>query len=128
MVAAAARLLKPTGRFVFSTLHPAFNSGDVRASVELDLEGSVTEVYSVRVSSYGRPFSSKGIALPDQPVQQWYFHRPLWMILAPFFEHGFALDGLEEPLLTGRDDRSGTPAHVFTQIPGVLVARLRPVA
>ena len=29
MVAAASRLLRPFGRFVFSTLHPAFNSGDV---------------------------------------------------------------------------------------------------
>src|SRR4029453_1720072 len=28
MIRAASRLLKPAGRFVFSTLHPAFNSGD----------------------------------------------------------------------------------------------------
>jgi SAM-dependent methyltransferase len=33
MVAAAARLLGPNGRFVFSTLHPSFNSGDVRPMV-----------------------------------------------------------------------------------------------
>jgi hypothetical protein len=56
MVAAASRLLKLRGRFVFSTLHPAFNSGDVRPTVELDLEGDVTEVYSIKVSSYGRSF------------------------------------------------------------------------
>jgi hypothetical protein len=129
MVAAAARLLRPSGRFVFSTLHPSFNSGDVRPTVELDLDGGVSEVYSVKVSSYGRPFSSKGVAVRGQPVEQWYFHRPLWMILAPFFEHGFVLDGLEEPLVSdpGRD-KSGTPAYVFTQIPGVLVARLRLLA
>jgi SAM-dependent methyltransferase len=124
MAAAAATLLKPTGRFVFSTLHPAFNSGDVRPTVELDLEGGVTEIYSVKVSSYGRSTTGKGIALPGQPVEQWYFHRPLWMILQPFFEHGFVLDGLEEPLLDSELEKPGAPDYVFTQVPGVLVARM----
>jgi ubiquinone/menaquinone biosynthesis C-methylase UbiE len=70
MVAAAARLLGPNGRFVFSTLHPSFNSGDVRPMVELDLDSGVTEVYSVNVTAYGRAFARKGVALPDQPVLQ----------------------------------------------------------
>jgi ubiquinone/menaquinone biosynthesis C-methylase UbiE len=124
MVAAASRLLKPTGRFVFSTLHPAFNSGDARPTVELDVEGATTEVYSVKVSSYSRSSSGKGVALPGQPIEQWYFHRPLWMILEPFFEHGFALDGLEEPLVGLDHGEPGTPMHVYTQMPGVLVARM----
>jgi SAM-dependent methyltransferase len=125
MVIAASQLLKPTGRFVFSTLHPAFNSGDVRPAVELNLEGSVTEIYSVKVSSYGRAFTSKGVALPDQPIEQWYFHRPLHLILQPFFEHGFVLDGLDEPLLTPEQEDPRTPEYVYTQVPGMLVARMR---
>lgn len=125
MAAASSRLLKPGGRFVFSTLHPAFNSGDVRPTVELDLEGSITEVYSVKVSSYGRPSTGKGVAIPGQPVEQWYFHRPLWMILKPFFDQGFALDALEEPLVGSEHEKSGTPGYVYTQLPGVLVARMR---
>ena len=125
MVAAVSGLLKPAGRFVFSTLHPAFNSGDARPTVELDPEGSGTEIYSVKVSAYARPSKSKGVGIPDQPVLQWYFHRPLWMILKPFFEHGFALDGLEEPLLRPEHEMPGTPSYVFTQVPGVLLARMR---
>ncbi len=126
MVASASLLLRPAGRFVFSTLHPAFNSGDARPTVEFDPEGSGSEVYSVKVSSYGRPSRSKGVAIPGQPVLQWYFHRPLWMILAPFFEHRFALDALEEPLLRPEQDQMpGTPGYVYTQVPGVLVARMR---
>jgi ubiquinone/menaquinone biosynthesis C-methylase UbiE len=125
MAEAAARLLKPGGRFVFSTLHPAFNSGDARPTLELDPGGSVTEGYSVKVSSYGRPSSSKGVALPGQPVQQWYFHRPIWMILRPFFEQGFVLDGFEEPLVDPDHGKPGTPTYVYTQLPGVLVARMR---
>ena len=125
MVAASSRLLTPAGRFVFSTLHPAFNSGDVRPTVELDVEGRTTEIYSVKVSSYSRPSVGKGVAIPGQPVEQWYFHRPLWMILEPFFDQGFALDGLEEPLVGPEHGKSGTPGYVYTQLPGVLVARLR---
>jgi ubiquinone/menaquinone biosynthesis C-methylase UbiE len=125
MAAASSRLLKPGGRFVFSTLHPAFNSGDVRPTVELDLEGSITQVYSVKVSSYGRPSTGKGVAIPGQPVEQWYFHRPLWMILKPFFDQGFALDGLEEPLDESEHGKPGTPSYVYTQLPGVLVGRMR---
>ena len=125
MVASASLLLRPAGRFVFSTLHPAFNSGDARPTVELDPEGSGTEIYSVKVSAYARPSKSKGVGIPGQPVLQWYFHRPLWMILKPFFEHGFALDGLEEPLLRPEHEMPGTPSYVFTQVPGVLLARMR---
>jgi hypothetical protein len=77
------------------------------------------------VSSYSRSSSEKGVAIPDQPVEQWYFHRPLWMILQPFFDHRFALDGLEEPLVGAEHGNQGTPGFVYTQVPGVLVARLR---
>ena len=110
MVAAASRLLRPGGRFVLSILHPAFNSGNVRPTVELDLNGDTTDVYSVKVSAYGQPSTGKGVAVPGQPVQQWYFHRPLWLVLKPFFERSFALDGLEEPLLRPEDARPGRPA------------------
>jgi ubiquinone/menaquinone biosynthesis C-methylase UbiE len=125
MVAASSRLLTRAGRFVFSTLHPAFNSGNVRPMVEFDMQGSLTEIYSVRVSSYSRSSVGRGVAIPDQPVEQWYFHRPLSMILEPFFDHGFALDALEEPLVDSEHAKPGTPGFVYTQLPGVLVARLR---
>jgi hypothetical protein len=125
MVAASSGRVTRDGRFVFSTLHPAFNSGDVRPTVELDLEGRIREIYSVKVSSYSRPSTGKGVAIPDQPIEQWYFHRPLWMIVQPFFDHGFALDGLEEPLLDPEGKERGTPGFVYTQVPGVLVARMR---
>jgi ubiquinone/menaquinone biosynthesis C-methylase UbiE len=128
MVAASARLLTPAGRFVFSTLHPAFNSGDVRPMVEFDTGGTIKEIYSVKVSSYSRSSVGRGVAIPSQPVEQWYFHRPLWMILEPFFDHGFALDGLEEPLVGTEHGKAGTPGFVYTQLPGVLVARLRRTA
>lgn len=125
MVSASARLLRPGGRFVFSTSHPAFNSGDVRPTAEVDLDGGATDVYSVTVSSYGVPSNGQGVAVRGQPVLQWYFHRPLWLILRPFFERGFVLDGLEEPLVGPEHATPRTPEYVYTQVPGVLIGRFR---
>jgi SAM-dependent methyltransferase len=126
MTSASSRLLRPGGRFVFSTLHPAFNSGETVPTAELVYrDADWRSVYSVKVSSYGGVAAMKGTAIQGQPVEQWYFHRPLAEILRPFFDHGFVLDGLEEPLLDPSDHTPGSPSHVFTEIPGVLVARLR---
>jgi 2-polyprenyl-3-methyl-5-hydroxy-6-metoxy-1,4-benzoquinol methylase len=127
MASASARLLRPGGRFVFSTLHPAFNSGDAVPTVELIYrDGDVANVHSVKVSSYSQVRSMKGIAIEGQPVEQWYFHRPLAEILRPFFAHGFTLDALEEPLVDAEHGSSpGSPADVYTDLPGVLVARMR---
>jgi SAM-dependent methyltransferase len=128
MASAMVRLLRPAGRFVLSTLHPAFNSGEAVPTTELVYrDGDVRKVYSVKVSSYAKPSIAKGVALPGQPVEQWYFHRSISDILRPFFDHGFSLDGLEEPLVDPGHGTSGSPGNVYTEIPGVLVARLRPV-
>jgi 2-polyprenyl-3-methyl-5-hydroxy-6-metoxy-1,4-benzoquinol methylase len=126
MATAVARLLRPAGRFVLSTLHPAFNSGEAVPTAELVYrDGDVRKVYSVKVSSYAKPSIAKGVALPGQPVEQWYFHRSISDILRPFFDRGFALDRLEEPLVDPEHGTSGSPGYVYTEVPGVLVARLR---
>ena len=68
MASAAARLLKPGGRFVLSTLHPAFNSGEAVPTAELVYrDGDVRKVYSVKVSSYAKPSSAKGWRSRDSP-------------------------------------------------------------
>jgi 2-polyprenyl-3-methyl-5-hydroxy-6-metoxy-1,4-benzoquinol methylase len=126
MASASARLLRAAGRFVFSTLHPAFNSGEaVPTAEQVFLGGDWRTVYSVKVARYGTVARMKGMAIAGQPVEQWYFHRPLADILRPFFGHGFTLDGLEEPLVDPERQTPGSPAFVFTEIPGVLAARLR---
>jgi hypothetical protein len=60
-----------------------------------------------------------------QPVKQWYFHRPLSMILQPFFERGLVLDGLDEPLVDPDRAQSRTPGYVYTELPGMPVGRMR---
>jgi 2-polyprenyl-3-methyl-5-hydroxy-6-metoxy-1,4-benzoquinol methylase len=123
------RLIKPGGRFVFSILHPCFNSSKVtRVAEQDDREGEMSTVYSLKVYGYKTAVVSEGIALRDQPVPQPYFHRSLAEVLNIGFELGFVLDKFEEPTFppdhpAGRDPLSF--GANFSDIPPVLVARMR---
>jgi ubiquinone/menaquinone biosynthesis C-methylase UbiE len=124
-----ARLLRQGGRFVFSVLHPCFNSARIQQVAEMeDREGEIVTTYSVKVSGYLTPRISRGVAIAGQPRPQLYFHRPLHMLLGACFAAGFVLDGLEERAfppdqVTGRFPLSWN-GH-FHEIPPVLVARVR---
>ena len=122
------KLLKPCGVFVFSLTHPAFNnSSSVKVAEEMDDNGQIKTVYSVKIARYLTPYHARGVALRDQPKPQLYFERPLQYYLNVGFENGFVLDGFAE--------RAFPPEHPaphplswggqFSEIPPVLVARMR---
>jgi ubiquinone/menaquinone biosynthesis C-methylase UbiE len=126
MVRALARLLRVGGRFVFSTVHPAFNGGNATRMIEqFENEEGIHRVYSVKVSGYITPRVGKGVAIEGQPVTQWYFDRPISQLFGACFRHGFVLDGMEEPVLSPEDARPGSTTAVFVEVPPVLVARMR---
>ena len=125
---ALQKLLKSGGAFVFSLTHPAFNnSSSVHVVEEVDYEGEIKTVYSVKISRYMNPYQSRGLAMREQPVPQPYFERPLQDYLNAGFENGFVLDGFQE--------RAFSPEHPashplswggqYSEIPPVLVARMR---
>jgi len=122
------KLLKPGGKFVFSLTHPAFNNAStVHVVEEVDDQGEIKTVYSVKNSRYITPYQAKGLALLSQPKPQMYFERPLQYYLNLGFQNGFVLDGFEE--------RAFPPDHPqtsplgwggkFSELPPVLVARFR---
>jgi 2-polyprenyl-3-methyl-5-hydroxy-6-metoxy-1,4-benzoquinol methylase len=127
---ALPRLLKPNGIFVFSITHPAFNNAStVHVLEEMDEEGEIKTVYSVKTSRYMTDFQAKGLALRNQSKPQMYFERPLQYYLNLGFQNGFVLDGFEE--------RAFPPDHPqtsplgwggkFSEIPPALVARFRKI-
>jgi 2-polyprenyl-3-methyl-5-hydroxy-6-metoxy-1,4-benzoquinol methylase len=124
------RLLKAGGRFVFSILHPCFNNPSSRMAVEQeDRGGKLVLTHAVKVTRYMTPFSAKGIGILGQPVPQTYFHRPLHVLLAPFFRNGLVVDGLEETAFTDPSNARGPLSwDHYPEIPPVLVVRLRAVA
>lgn len=122
------RFIKPNGTFVFSITHPCFNNASsMHVAEEMDLEGEIKTVYSVKVSHYMTHYSAKGLALRNQPKPQMYFERPLQYYLNLGFQNGFALDGFEE-----RAFPSDTPQTFplgwggnFSEIPPVVIVRMR---
>lgn len=127
LVSTLSTLLRPGGRFVFSVLHPCFNSAGVKLVAEEGTNdvGELVTRYSVAVFEYIRPRSTKGVAMRDQPAAQYFFERPLGVLFNSCFKGGFVLDGIEEPTFPVSAS-SGRPAWSnITQIPPALVVRMR---
>jgi 2-polyprenyl-3-methyl-5-hydroxy-6-metoxy-1,4-benzoquinol methylase len=129
LISALRELLQEGGRFVFSVLHPCFNSssGCSQVAEEEDREGEIHTRYSVKVWKYIQPTVAQGLGVVGQPVAQYYFHRPLSVLFGSCFGAGFVLDGLEEPVFPPSSDRQRAFSWAnFGAIPPVMVARMRP--
>jgi SAM-dependent methyltransferase len=128
LLSALAVLLKPGGQFVFSVLHPAFNSTGTSQWMEeaTSESGELVVRRGVKVTRYLEPEARRGIGIPGQPHPQYYFHRPLSVLLNVCFGVGFLLNGIEEPGFGPNDEGSREFSWArFKGIPPVLVARLR---
>jgi SAM-dependent methyltransferase len=122
-------LLAPGGRFVFSVIHPAFCGPEsVRTLEHVEHADHLERRFSVKVSRYITPRVGRGIAVEGQPEPQWYFERPISLLLAPFFRSGLAVDGIEEAVMPPGAVREGSMDVLFREIPGIFAARLRALA
>jgi hypothetical protein len=130
LLSALGALLKRTGRFVFSIVHPCFNSARVKLVAEegTNEAGELVTRYSIAVSEYIRPRSVKGVAMKDQPAAQYYFDRPISVLFNTCFKAGFVLDGIEEPTFPASLGNGRPNWSNITEIPPVLVVRMRPLA
>jgi SAM-dependent methyltransferase len=124
---AAPQLLKPGGRFVFSTMHPCFNSNDpVFVAEMMDRDGTLVETRALKLTGYLESRSYRGLAMPGQPVAHYYFHRPLEELLGHAFRAGLVLDGLLEPRLPADEASARWSSWLnYHEFPPCLVARLR---
>lgn len=124
---AVPHLLKPHGRFVFSTMHPCFNSNNPTFLAEwIEEGGNPVEVRALKLTQYLESRTYQGLAMLGQPVAQYYFHRPLQELLGHAFRARLVLDGLLEPRIP--DDITSprwSSWFNYHEFPPVLVARLR---
>jgi 2-polyprenyl-3-methyl-5-hydroxy-6-metoxy-1,4-benzoquinol methylase len=124
----AARLLRPGGRFVFSILHPCFNSSYVvRSADEEDREGTIVTSYWLKLRGYMTSRAVRGLALRNQPEPHVYFDRPLQDVLGAGFAAGFVVDDMEERAFPADQPHGRNPlswgSH-YSEFPPVLVARM----
>jgi hypothetical protein len=87
-------LLLASGRFVFSTCHPCFNTLNVRFVHEVEEPGGEpVERRGVQITRYVTPAVGEGTAIVGQPVKQLYFDRPwacYWSPSSPAAWHSTA--------------------------------------
>ncbi len=128
LFAAASQLLKPAGRFVFSTMHPAFNSNNpIFLHEKEDRDGVVSDYYSVKLRAYLDMPPVKGAGAPGEPTPHYYYHRSLSELLGAVFAAGFVLDALLEPAFETEVKASSTSLDWsrFRQFPPIISGRLR---
>ncbi len=114
-------ILKSNGRFVFSILHPCFNSGEAsQVNEHTDQGGKDHNTYYVKTSNYLISQATKGTGMVGQPKVQYYFHRPLSEILNLCFKNGFYMDGMREPSFKDSESQS-TWGNVFKNNPPAIV-------
>jgi 2-polyprenyl-3-methyl-5-hydroxy-6-metoxy-1,4-benzoquinol methylase len=128
LMQALFRLLKPSGCFVFSIIHPAFQAVDSMRFVECydDQDGRLAYRNGMKVSRYLTPQARQGEGIVGQPESQYYFHRPLRVLLGTAFHAGFVMNALEEPAFP---PAGATPGRLrwddMPEIPPILVVRLQ---
>jgi len=93
-------MLVPEGIFVFSGVHPCFDTPHMRKITEIeDCAGKRDLRVGIQTYEYIRPEIYEITAFPGNNQKQLIqFHRPLGMILNMCFKCGFVLDGIEEPV------------------------------
>ena len=119
-IAEASRLLKPGGRFIATLFHPCFQVPDGSSWLEETVDFDTR--YSRRVWRYLEVFSASGIAKPNQPEQQTYYHRPLSWYAGHLVKAGLLIDCLDEPMPdTDFAERRPDVIKRFTAAPFLLV-------
>ena len=122
---AVTKMLKPSGRFVFSVMHPCFNGLSISLQAERP-DYALEPIYSIKVSRYLSAEVTKGLAISEQPVQQYYWHRPLHELLNTAFACGLVMDRIEEPAITVETSTPSLFTWTNYDMPPLFFARLRP--
>jgi 2-polyprenyl-3-methyl-5-hydroxy-6-metoxy-1,4-benzoquinol methylase len=127
LMRALTKSLKPGGRFLFSVMHPCFQQPESCKFAEpYEGEERTKIICGIKVTKYLTPTAWRAEGIFGQPELQYYFHRPLSVLLRSCFNVGFVLDGMEEPAFKARGDaREGLAWRDSPEIPPVLVVRMR---
>ncbi|MCL2815788.1 MAG: phosphotransferase [Oscillospiraceae bacterium] len=119
-------MLVPEGIFVFSGVHPCFDTPHMRKITEIeDCAGKRDLRVGIQTYEYIKPETYEIIAFPGKNQKQLIqFHRPLSMILNICFKCGFVLDGMEEPVF---EKPETITRFDWYEIPPSIILRLRKV-
>lgn len=116
-------MLAPGGIFVFSGVHPCFQTPNMRKFTEInDYSNKAYVRAGIQTFEYITPKEHQVTILSGNNKKAYHFHRPLSMILNSCFAAGFVLDGMEEPVFK-REENSGD--FEWCEIPPSIILRLK---
>lgn len=119
---AVYELLNENGIFVFSTIHPCFQSPCMRKIVETeDIGNAVVVRNSVQIFEYIKSRTYEGIGIVNQPVPQIYYHRPLSELFKICFDAGFCMNGLSEPVF---ETNENSLKFEWCELPPAVIVKL----
>ncbi len=120
------KLLKVNGKFIFSILHPCFNSANIQKFTEEHMNTGRLEIKNgVKIYSYKTPIYYKSEGIVGQPVPQYYFHRTQEEIFNICFENNFAINGFVEPCFKRNDNKDiDITWQTLYEIPPILIVRM----
>ena len=125
---AVVRLLKPSGRFVFATSHPAFNTNNPIFLSELeDRDGELVRTDYMKIARYLEIPPALAVGAVGEPSPHYFYHRPLSELLGEAFKAGLVLDALEEPAFSPPKEGESRPLSwdSYSQLPPVLAGRMK---
>jgi ubiquinone/menaquinone biosynthesis C-methylase UbiE len=116
-------MLSKDGIFVFSCVHPCFQTPNMKKFVEInDYSGENSTKMGIHTYEYINPCVHQVNILANNNKKAIHYHRPLSMICKLCFENGFFIDGLEEPVFEKHDNDN---SFDWYEIPPSLIVRLR---
>lgn len=119
---ALTHVLKPGAPFVFSMVHPCFNSAPFEIH---DADDDAAKAASIEIRGYKTGTIHEDFAMANSPRKHPMYHRPLESLFADFLNQGFSVDGLEEPAFDAADSTGKSGWRGATEFPPVLVVRVR---
>ena len=123
LLQAIYEMLPSGGIFVFSGIHPCFQTPNMRKiTVVNDYSGERELLTGIQTYEYIAPKLHETYVLANNSKKAYHFHRPLSMILNDCFTVGFVLDGIEEPVFQKPDN---IREFDWYDIPPAIVLRMR---
>jgi len=118
-------LLPDGGIFVFSGIHPCFQTPNMRKiTLVNDYSGKGEVLTGIQTFEYIEPKLHETYVLANNDKKAYHFHRPLNVILKDCFAAGFVLDGVEEPVFQKPEQIRGFDWY---DIPPAVILRMRKV-
>lgn len=127
LLQAAATLLVPAGRFIWSIGHPAFHTNEATPIARQSQgEGAAVQTFGVEVTRYAADWPHRSRGILGQPESHWIYHRSLSTLLESCFRAGFVVDGMAEPTFAP-DARARSPFSWARRpdLPPAIVVSLR---